>query len=266
MLFQLALLPIITPVLALSFSSFHNMQIPRQTTNVTDPPMNYGILIFPNFQSLDVFGPLDVLNNVAYMSRKLKLSIIAHNKSAVSTKPVAMNTYGSDFGESIVPTHTFSDPPEDLEVLIVPGGGGTRVLDLDATNPVGDPVRESVNFISETYPKLRYLLSVCTGAALVAKSGVLDGRNATTNKKAWAWATSQGPKVNWIPHARWTHDGNIWSSSGVSAGIDLTYAFVSAVYGEDVATYLANLAEYMRHTDPNDDPFSYIWNVTKPGK
>jgi len=71
-----------------------------------------------------------------------------------------------------------------------------------------------------------------------------------------------GPKVKWVPQARWVVDGNIWSSSGISAGIDVTLAFIEKIYGKDNATSVANLMEYERHTDPNWDPFAAIFKVT----
>lgn len=68
--------------------------------------------------------------------------------------------------------------------------------------------------------------------------------------------------MTWVPKARWVVDGNIWTSSGVSAGMDLTFAFVGHLYGEEQAALLANGSEYNRVTDPSDDPFSAYWNVT----
>jgi transcriptional regulator GlxA family with amidase domain len=64
-----------------------------------------------------------------------------------------------------------------------------------------------------------------------------------------------------VPTARWVEDGNIVSSSGISAGIDAMYAFVGKVYGEDVAQYLSLSAEYNRVTDSHDDPYGKIWDV-----
>jgi transcriptional regulator GlxA family with amidase domain len=74
-------------------------------------------------------------------------------------------------------------------------------------------------------------------------------------------ATTQGPNVNWVLEARWVADGHIWTSSGISAGIDMTYAFVSAQYGEEIAQEIADRSEYRRNTDPNDDPFAKFADV-----
>jgi len=68
--------------------------------------------------------------------------------------------------------------------------------------------------------------------------------------------------VNWVPKARWVVDGNIWSSSGVAAGMDMTYAFISTVFSSDIAKQLADTMEYEPHTNPEWDPFSDIWKVS----
>ncbi|KZV63159.1 class I glutamine amidotransferase-like protein [Peniophora sp. CONT] len=224
--------------------------IAQNTTNST-LPVHFGVVVFPAFQALDVFGPLDIFNMLAFQYN-ITLSVIASTLDPVSSKPRSMQL-GSNFSQSIHSTHTFANPPKDLDVLIVPGGIGTRAPtpDLD----------DAIAYIKDVYPSLDYLLSVCTGAALVAQSGVLDGRNATTNKRSYEWVTSLGPNVNWVPHARWVRDGNIWSTSGVAAGIDGTFAFVASLWGEDVANATANQIEYERHTDPNWDPFADLYDL-----
>lgn len=73
-------------------------------------------------------------------------------------------------------------------------------------------------FIAEQYPKLEYLLSVCTGARNLADAGVLEGKRATSNKAVWDTVITHGKNVTWVPTARWVTDGNIWTSSGVAAG------------------------------------------------
>ncbi|KAK4105445.1 class I glutamine amidotransferase-like protein [Parathielavia hyrcaniae] len=156
-------------------------------------------------------------------------------------------------------THTFLDAPA-LDVLLVPGGFGT--VALQQANDTDIPT-----FLRNRFGSLEYLLSVCTGSALVAASGLLDGRRATTNKRAWASVTGQAPNVKWVPSARWTEDGKIWTSSGVaSAGIDMMYAFLKHLYGEDDAVLATTMngIEYAPHTDPSWDPFSIVHDV--PGR
>ncbi|KAK9773107.1 putative Class I glutamine amidotransferase-like protein [Seiridium cardinale] len=205
------------------------------------PPTKFGVVLFPGFQALDVFGPVDILNFLA-KTRPLELSILASDLNPVSTSFPA-----GGFGQSIVPTHTFDNAPEDIEVLLVPGGTGTRVE---------ENIAPAVQFVKRAFPSLRYFLTVCTGSALAAQAGVLDGKRATTNKQAFKWVKSQGPNVDWVLKARWVTDGNVWTSSGVSAGIDMMFAFIADRYGDDVAETLSIRSEYRRNTDPSDDPFA----------
>ncbi|MGA6101822.1 DJ-1/PfpI family protein [Psychrobacter pocilloporae] len=76
-----------------------------------------------------------------------------------------------------------------------------------------------------------WVLSVCTGSALLAKAGLLDGKRATSNKRAWAWVISQSDQVKWIPEARWVIDGKFYTSSGVSAGMDMALGFIADQHG-----------------------------------
>ncbi|KAK0383458.1 hypothetical protein NLU13_9369 [Sarocladium strictum] len=209
-------------------------------------PSKYAVALFPGFQALDVFGPLDALN---FLSKKtpLELYVVAQTLDPVSTR-----LEGSDLtiGQSVVPTHTFDNVPEDVEVLLVPGGIGSR--DMELTQPV-------VDFVKRVHPKLQFLLTVCTGSALTARAGVMDDKQATSNKRAWDWVLTQGPKVNWVRKARWMTDGNLWTASGVSAGMDMIYAFIAEQYGEEVAKDVAQSGEYVRNTDSTNDQFADLY-------
>jgi transcriptional regulator GlxA family with amidase domain len=94
----------------------------------------------------------------------------------------------------------------------------------------------------------------------------MDGRKATTNKSVFTQLAQATPKVKWVARARWVEDGNIWTSSGVTAGMDMMHHFVSTIYGEKTATTTANTIEYSPNTDPRLDPFAEIWDVKQPTK
>jgi transcriptional regulator GlxA family with amidase domain len=232
-------------------------------------PVHYGVLLFPGFQALDVFGPLDVFNSLSMLYHfPIKMTMLAKTPEAVETSHQRAGNQmfshpETDCSQSMQIDRTFEEQLKiqetgahgdngkgAIDVLIVPGGIGTR-----------NDMAAEIDFIKRMYPSLKAVLSVCTGATLLARAGVLDGRRATTNKRAWEWATSNGPKVNWIGEARWVVDGNITTGSGVSAGIDATYAFVSDNYGETIAQELADSAEYVRWTDADHDPFAKRWDV-----
>lgn len=144
---------------------------------------------------------------MAHLGQPLNLHMIAETLDPVTTETEspAMNPANATFWPFLLPDSTFDDDL-DLDVLIVPGGPGARMPNATAVT----------DFIARTFPKLQYLITICTGAGLAARSGVLDGRHATTNKRAWATMTAMGPNVKWVSPARWVVDGKIWSSSGVS--------------------------------------------------
>ena len=106
-----------------------------------------------------------------------------------------------------------------------------------------------------------YVTAVCTGSALLARAGILEGRKATTNKKAYDWATSQSDKVHWIKQARWVEDGKFFTSSGVSAGMDMSLALIAGLFGEDTAVQAATWAEYEWHRDAGWDPFAKVYGL-----
>lgn len=245
-------------------------------------PVHYGVLLFPGFQALDVFGPLDVFNSLSMLYNfPIRMTMLAKTSEAVETshQRAGNNMFShpeTDCSQTMHIDRTFEEQLKmqesgvrgengkgPIDVLIVPGGVGTR-----------NDMAAEIEFVKRMYPSLKAVLSVCTGATILARAGILDGRRATTNKRAWEWATGNGPKVSWIGEARWVVDGNITSSSGISAGVDATYAFVSANYGEKIAQDLADSAEYVRWTDADHDPFAKRWNVwgrrgslaTEPGK
>ncbi|VDC06216.1 unnamed protein product [Peniophora sp. CBMAI 1063] len=213
---------------------------------------HFGVLVFTGFQALDAFGPLDILNTLS-LKQGISLSVLASTLDPVTTRPPSgalQLPTGSNFAQSIVPTHTFADPPKDLDVLIIPGGFGAHTSTPE--------IQAAIAFIKDVFPKLGHLFTVCTGSSLAARAGVLDGRNATSNKAFFEMVKADGPNVKWVPHARWVRDGNVWTTSGVSAGLDGMFAFVAAHWGEEVAQDLSKILEYERHTDSSWDPFAEI--------
>ena len=142
------------------------------------PPSRFGLILYPQFEVLDVFGPIEALNVIARpeftvplpVGEPLSLSIIASTLDPVPA--MVQNDPRVKVQETVNPTHTFETAPDDIQVLIVPGG-------------MGDGGDDSCAFIKERFKSLRYLITVCTGSNIAAKAGVLDGCYATTNKQAW---------------------------------------------------------------------------------
>jgi putative intracellular protease/amidase len=147
----------------------------------------YGYILYPAFAPLDVFGPLEALGELAFITPNLNVTIIAETLDPVFNGRASfwVNPLNSTVSEYILPTHTFETAP--LDVLIIPGGIGSR-----APVPL---LSNTIAFVKGRYPTLQYLITVCTGAGIAARAGVLDGKHATTNKRAWDETTALGPKV-----------------------------------------------------------------------
>lgn len=148
-------------------------------------PKNFGVILYPGFQLLDVCGPLDALNVLSNL-HTLNLSILAATRDPVGTQNLAQDQQGSYFNQSIVPTHTFDDAPTNLEVLIIPGGLGNR--SDENTKPVVEYLA-SLGLSSSPQKNrrgdLKWILTVCTGSEILARTGALNGKKATTNKRAF---------------------------------------------------------------------------------
>lgn len=95
----------------------------------------------------------------------------------------------------------------------------------------------------------------------VLQAGVLDGHRATTNKSMWKALTAVGPRTHWVGRARWVVSGNIWTTSGVSAGTDGMIAWVEHLFPADLVEDLVNAIEYTREKDPRNDPFAEMYGV-----
>ena len=197
-----------------------------------------GAVLFEGFELLDVFGPLEAWGIYAEIAGACTIVTAAEKAGMVKSAqgPRAMADYA------------LADCPR-IDVLLVPGGIGTR--------------REANNAALQEWLRRRaaeaeIVTSVCTGAALLARAGLLDGRRATSNKFVFKWVMEQGPAVDWIKHARWVEDGKFATSSGVTAGIDMTLALIARLAGAETAERIAILMEYEWHRDPSRDPFAKI--------
>jgi transcriptional regulator GlxA family with amidase domain len=196
-----------------------------------------GALLFDGFELLDVFGPLEAWGMLASAGGWKIVTTAASSGSVASAQ-----------GARAVADHSLADCPK-LDVILVPGGIGTR--------------REVSNEALLEWLRLRsseaeVVTSVCTGAALLARAGLLDGRRATTNKGVFGWVVEQGPAVHWVTQARWVEDDAFVTSSGVSAGIDMTLAVIARLVSNEAAERIALGMEYDWHRDASWDPFAKV--------
>jgi transcriptional regulator GlxA family with amidase domain len=203
-------------------------------------PFHVGVLLYPNFELLDVFGPLEMFATLG--AARVKIHMIAERAGPVAS---AMAGDGP-LGPCVVAEHGFADAPP-LDLLLVPGGFGTIPALANET---------LLSFLRARAKTTATIASVCTGSALLAKAGLLDGRRATSNKQFFALASSQSNKVEWVESARWVDTGAIVTSSGVSAGMDMALAIIARLFGAGAAEQVAAATEYTWHRDADVDPFA----------
>lgn len=194
-------------------------------------PQRVAFILFDGFELLDVFGPAEIFSKVPGLQVEF---------ASADGEPVA-----SSQGVKILPDTAFDSL--DCDTIVVPGGQGTRALVKDA---------DFLARIDRVASCASLVCSVCTGSAVLAAAGLLEGYAATSNKLAFDWATSFGKDIDWKSSSRWVHDRDRWTSSGVAAGIDMAVAFVSHFFGAPLAEKIAHDLEIQVNSDPDHDPFA----------
>ncbi|WP_210602952.1 DJ-1/PfpI family protein [Brevibacterium oceani] len=194
---------------------------------------NVAVVLFDGFEVLDVFGPVELFSRLPD----------AFALTYVTAQPGRVR---SAQGIEVIATESF-DTANTPDIVMVPGGMGTRQL-VDDRSFLGSFVNWSAG--------AELITSVCTGSAVLAAAGLLDGYRATSNKKAFTWAAEHGEGITWVPQARWVEDRDRWTSSGVAAGMDMTAALIAHFHGAEAAATAANEIELDIHTDPDWDPFA----------
>jgi putative intracellular protease/amidase len=200
--------------------------------------LSVAVVLFEGFELLDVFGPLEMFG---LLPEQFEIFLVAEEGDIISS---------SQGPKSLIDYH-FANCPE-FDILLVPGGRGTR---REVDNPA------LLAWLQSQAQTAQYVTSVCTGSALLARAGLLDGRRATTNKAAFEWVVSQGERVDWQKQARWVEHDNYFTSSGISAGIDMSLALITHLSGQETAEQVATLAEYEWHRDPAWDPFALKYGL-----
>jgi len=196
-----------------------------------------GAVLYEDFELLDLYGPLEMFGSIGPALRIV----------TVAAEPGPVRSFQ---GPKTVAEHGFGDCPK-LDLILLPGGFGTMPQLENAA---------MLAFLRDRSASAELTMSVCSGSAILARSGLLDGRRATSNKQFFDIARSQGDRVSWVAEARWVEDGPFATSSGVSAGTDMALGVIARLYGRDRAQQIADMTEYEWHSDPNRDPFHRFLN------
>jgi len=193
---------------------------------VTAPTRNVAILVFDDVEVLDFCGPFEVFGVTGRRAGPPPFEVFTVAEKA---SPVLARN-----GLSVNPSYSLPDCPAS-QVLVIPGGYGTR---REMHNS------ELLRWIGERQAEAEIVLSVCTGALLLARAGLLDGLSATTHFSAIELLREAAPRTRIESGKRFADNGRILVAAGISAGIDASLHAVSRLLGEEVAVETAQYMEY----------------------
>jgi transcriptional regulator GlxA family with amidase domain len=193
-------------------------------------PLIVGILVFDQVEVLDVAGPFEVFS-VTRLNKELRQEESPFTVLLVSENMDQVSAVG---GLRFTPDVTQDNCPE-LDLLIVPGGWGTRTQVKNAN---------LLKWIANKSRRTRLTCSVCTGSSLLGEAGLLDGREATTHWRTFDFLRQAAPKAYIREDLRVTMDGSIFTSAGISAGIDMALHIVSYLFGTKTGEATALQMEY----------------------
>jgi transcriptional regulator GlxA family with amidase domain len=194
-------------------------------------PLTVGILIFDQVEVLDVAGPFEVFAVTRLDEEHRQIESSPFRVLLVSENMHQVSAIG---GLRFTPDVTKDNCPE-LDLLIVPGGMGTRTQVKNAN---------LLKWIANKSTRTRLTGSVCTGSSLLGKAGLLDGREATTHWHAFDFLRQAAPNAYICEDLRFTMDGTIFTSAGISAGIDMALHIVSYFFGTKIGEATAHHMEY----------------------
>jgi transcriptional regulator GlxA family with amidase domain len=196
---------------------------------------NVGILIFPEVEVLDFAGPFEVFSRTRLTPGVESRRTDDSAPFQVFTVAKVADTITAVGGLRVIPDYGFANVPA-IDVLVVPGGFGTRPLLEDA---------ETLQWLDQVSQQATQVTSVCTGALLLAKLGLLAGKRATTHWGALTFLAQMDSSIAVQQDQRVVADG-IFTSAGVAAGIDMSLAVVESLFGQAVADETAHYIEFPR--------------------
>jgi transcriptional regulator GlxA family with amidase domain len=219
------------------------------------------MLVYPDCLLIDAIGPIEVFNfaNVALqLMGKISLSESVYTLSIIAEK---CGQIKSSSGICIVADKSYEDLNEGIDTLMV--AGATHRAYLEAA--IADTKMRS--WLIQMMPKVRRMVSICTGALILAGSGLLDGRKATTHWHYCEEMASKNRNIRVEPDKIFVRDGNTYTSGGVTAGIDLALSLVEEDWGWEVAATVArNMLIFMRRPGGQSQFSCYIFNEAKTRK
>ncbi|WP_036696874.1 DJ-1/PfpI family protein [Paenibacillus taiwanensis] len=189
-----------------------------------------GILLFDEVEVLDFAGPFEVFAVTAFN----RMQPDHHEPFQVTTISQTGQLITARNGLKVTPDYSLDTAPQ-YDLLVIPGGKGVR---QELHNPI------LIEWIRNQYESVQWMTSVCTGALLLAKAGLLNGLQATTHWGSIEWLRTDYPEVHVVENVKYVDEDRIVTSAGISAGIHMALHMVSRLLGREVARDTARQMEY----------------------
>jgi transcriptional regulator GlxA family with amidase domain len=234
------------------------------TSRITQTPRNrraprqIAILVYPGVQSLDFTGPLEVFAGAQQLieaTPRRERGYESYRGYEVKLLSIDGRPLQTSSGLTVIPHASLASAPAAIDTLIVAGGSGSR-------QAASDPAL--LDWISQASATARRTASVCTGAFLLAAAGLLDGRRATTHWASAAELAARYPAVDVDPEPIFLRDGPIWTSAGVTAGMDLALALVEEDLDRGAALAIARHLVLFLRRPGNQSQFSATLSTQEP--
>jgi len=226
----------------------------RSPLDKAKPPRQIAILVYPGVQSLDFAGPLEVFTGAEHLIKARGRSERGFEVKLYSRDGKPLQTSS---GLTVTPHASIKRAPATVDTLLVAGGHGSR-------QAAADPAL--LEWISQTAATARRTTSVCTGAFLLAAAGLLDGRRVTTHWASAAELAASYPAVHVDPEPIFLRDGPVWTSAGVTAGMDLALALVEEDLDRDAALQIARHLVLFLRRPGNQSQFSATLAAQQPAR
>lgn len=201
-----------------------------------------GVLLFDLVDIMDFMGPYEVFSMTTYSEKDVPELLMGTHPNQVN-KPFRVYTIShngepvtSHHGLKIIPDYSFDTAPK-FDILLVPGGPFQAIKNLLANDAI-------IEWITKQSQQVNLMTSVCSGAFMLAKAGLLSEKNATTNHVALDYLEKTFQDINVIRDQKVVEDGNIITSQGISSGINMAFYVVEKLLGTDVARLTAKTIEY----------------------
>ena len=217
-----------TYLISLTLLLFSGLALAQKNRPVSAPapknaPITVAILLYPGVELLDFAGPLEVFSNM----NNSRVFTVAARRGPLNTMKKSL---------TLIPDYTLANCPKP-DVLVVPGASGDPIRAVTADTAV-------INWIRRTAPQRQLTMSVCTGAYLLGKAGLLDNKTVTTHWASTQMLQQMTPKARVMEQTRFVEDGNLLTTAGVSAGIDGALHAVTRLRGASDARAVAEIIEY----------------------